>query len=783
MLRFKMDVLLASSVIASSCLGQGLEILPKPQGVSGWYAQALSANGEHVAGEAFFDDGTIQKFVLARSGDIRYLPTLAPLGHSIHGISDDGTVLVGNTNDASWWWSEAQQAWERLDDLPTGDDRSHVAGLAGDGSLAVGIGYQERCSFPDLDEQKALTWSGPGLPDQLPVLAGAECPCVWGTARAVSADGSIIVGESQRGTDVPCRSSAVYWQNGTATQLAFLSGHDMGLATAISASGDWKAGFSWLYGENERRLVLWDSAGNARDLGPWRNEFNAVITPEAVSNDGKIVLLSDSPLSRESMGDVWTPTLGVVRLCDWLQSSQCVDISGLQCNSFRAVGIDADGSIVGNVSGNSGSFIWRLSQPNDTDEDGLLDCWETMGIPYVDENGDLQFYELDFDGDGVIDADPEHKDLFVEVDVMDGVPFIRGAIDDVVEAFVFGDVTNPDGITGINLHVLVDETDLPFRSSDDDGFVTFDATKAVHFGTFQEQLDALAGSEVLRAKAKAFRYCLWVNRFQPSDAVGWGEAPGNDFTVAFGGLPTDRRTQSLMASTFMHELGHTLGLHHGGADRINYKPNHVSVMNYSFDWYVDNSGNPPDLDYCRDPSSQLLESSLDETTGYDSPTYSNIRTYFSVPPGSGATAQWMRLDGSPVDWNNDGDTTDQGLAADLNALGGGGPSPGEPLVIGNEWDLLILPIGTGGDYEDGQHNSLPTGELSVSIVGWLDDNVPPAPDDCAADFNGDGDVNTQDVLSFLNAWAAGDPAADFNDDGVVNTQDVLAFLNAWVAGC
>ncbi len=54
---------------------------------------------------------------------------------------------------------------------------------------------------------------------------------------------------------------------------------------------------------------------------------------------------------------------------------------------------------------------------------------------------------------------------------------------------------------------------------------------------------------------------------------------------------------------------------------------------------------------------------------------------------------------------------------------------------------------------------------------------------CAADFNGDGDVNTQDVLAFLNAWTAGDSSADFNNDGTINTQDVLAFLNAWTAGC
>ncbi len=55
--------------------------------------------------------------------------------------------------------------------------------------------------------------------------------------------------------------------------------------------------------------------------------------------------------------------------------------------------------------------------------------------------------------------------------------------------------------------------------------------------------------------------------------------------------------------------------------------------------------------------------------------------------------------------------------------------------------------------------------------------------DCVADFNGDGDVNTQDVLAFLNAWNAGDMSADINGDGEVNTQDVLAFLNLWNAGC
>ena len=31
----------------------------------------------------------------------------------------------------------------------------------------------------------------------------------------------------------------------------------------------------------------------------------------------------------------------------------------------------------------------------------------------------------------------------------------------------------------------------------------------------------------------------------------------------------------------MHEIGHTLGLRHGGEDNVNCKPNYRSVMSYS----------------------------------------------------------------------------------------------------------------------------------------------------------------------------------------------------------
>ena len=56
-------------------------------------------------------------------------------------------------------------------------------------------------------------------------------------------------------------------------------------------------------------------------------------------------------------------------------------------------------------------------------------------------------------------------------------------------------------------------------------------------------------------------------------------------------------------------------------------------------------------------------------------------------------------------------------------------------------------------------------------------------DPCGADYNGDGVVDTRDVLAFLNDWSAGTGGADWNDDGSIDTRDVIAFLNDFNAGC
>jgi hypothetical protein len=54
---------------------------------------------------------------------------------------------------------------------------------------------------------------------------------------------------------------------------------------------------------------------------------------------------------------------------------------------------------------------------------------------------------------------------------------------------------------------------------------------------------------------------------------------------------------------------------------------------------------------------------------------------------------------------------------------------------------------------------------------------------CQADFNGDGGVDSDDVIVFFGAWDSSDPAADFTRDGGVDSDDVIAFFSAWDAGC
>jgi WD40 repeat protein len=54
---------------------------------------------------------------------------------------------------------------------------------------------------------------------------------------------------------------------------------------------------------------------------------------------------------------------------------------------------------------------------------------------------------------------------------------------------------------------------------------------------------------------------------------------------------------------------------------------------------------------------------------------------------------------------------------------------------------------------------------------------------CLADFNRDGAVDSDDVISFFGLWDASTVAADVNNDGGIDSDDVILFFDRWDVGC
>jgi len=293
----------------------------------------------------------------------------------------------------------------------------------------------------------------------------------------------------------------------------------------------------------------------------------------------------------------------------------------------------------------------------DRDRDGLLDLWETDGI--------------DFDGDTQADfllpgADPDHKDLYIEVDAMEGRAPDSLDLDRV--AGVFASVPhnllgNPDGLDGITLHILLDETDIPLEAWTD-ARASYSQIKQERYGTAAERADPNRDN-LLGAKAKAYRYAVFADSYVGpgggSTSTGLAEVPGDDFMVTLGEWPVPGGTPDQRAGTFMHELGHTLGLLHGGSEPANFKPNYHSVMNFT--WQVPVAGYEDDwiLDYSRRAFRDLPEAGLDEATGIDG------HAGHLVPIGPASLAV-LAPESGPVDWDRDGDTFDSGVRADITRI-------------------------------------------------------------------------------------------------------------------
>ncbi|AIC14805.1 zinc metalloprotease [Nitrososphaera viennensis] len=146
------------------------------------------------------------------------------------------------------------------------------------------------------------------------------------------------------------------------------------------------------------------------------------------------------------------------------------------------------------------------------------------------------------------------------------------------------------------------------------------------------------------------------------------------------------------AGAFMHELGHNLGLRHGGGVDINCKPNYLSVMNYAFTFPAPVSNRP--LDYSRSALATLDEVELYEPDGVSASTPSGLTTAY----GQTGVSPTIRTapTGQPIDWNRDDFDGDDGVEESINNF-----SPNIPEC----YDISALTSLTG--YDDWSNIKLP----------------------------------------------------------------------------
>ena len=287
----------------------------------------------------------------------------------------------------------------------------------------------------------------------------------------------------------------------------------------------------------------------------------------------------------------------------------------------------------------------------DSDGDGLPDAWELYG--------------LDLDGDGSVDvdlpamgADPNVPDIFVEVDYMvkpgtsktlNGATATDGGINlkpsdeamkIVMEQFARSRPAFPNGI---NLHIDTgSDSIMDLKTGKKWGSLsrsnTIDYADNFDLGNLlddRKNWNQIVNNNFESDRTIVFKYCIVVNKFNSKKASGLANnIPGQFFIIADVDnhvLKDDRKT----AGTFMHELGHTLGLQHGGDDIYKYKPNYLSIMNYLYQF----SGLIASPEYMTNYSEYVLpsidKSAVNEERGIDPD---------SVTGGKITEAKWKLAD-------------------------------------------------------------------------------------------------------------------------------------------
>lgn len=311
---------LSRETLAQSIISLGT--LPGPVQSSESYANAVSDDGRVVVGDwVQLGDGVPPSGVVLafrwtlETGMLSLGDPPGGYGRA-YDVSSDGSAVVGSWGDLAYRWT-ATAGLELI--APSGTDSSAAWSVSADGSTLVGTAWSYTSNDGDSYGFKVV-FAGSSDVEQVPAPSG----CVSEGAIEISADGSVIAGESSCGT--------YRWsQSEGAEDLDPAPPGVFEWVYAMSADGNVIVGESGAFGG----VFRWTASEGMVPIGP-PPAGGCGLDPAALSGDGRVMVghsyfgaCGPDPGPFVRRGFIWQDGIGTEWLDEYL-ARHGVDLSGWQ---------------------------------------------------------------------------------------------------------------------------------------------------------------------------------------------------------------------------------------------------------------------------------------------------------------------------------------------------------------------------------------------------------------------------------------------------------------------